>query len=98
MGWNTLAENHSLRVNKEWQGARRHDKMGRRKPFIDKKHATTYSLVCEEGPQVQQSGAHQWLDDPAPATLGLPLKSDDSGAGLPEDRRKLVLELGLPAE
>jgi hypothetical protein len=69
--------------------------MGRRKPFIDKKHATTYSLVCKEGPQVQPGGPRDLLDDPAFASAYLDTKRNVA-RDLPESKRKEILELGLP--
>ena len=71
------------------------EEMGRRKPFIDKKHATTYSLVCEEGPEVQRGGPRDLLDDPAFASACLDTERA-VGGGLPENKRKEILDLGLP--
>ena len=81
--------------------------MGRRKPFIDKKSATTYSLLYndsgEAGEDTLQSGA-------ATKTEHVPSKPDHSAIiaqlqsgqdeglvlQLPEDRRRELVSLGFP--
>lgn len=73
--------------------------MGRGKPFIHKRSATTYSLTCEDRTQEQPS--HQ--PDPSHErtrscssgawTTGV---CDTSGIGLSEQERQEVLDLGLP--
>ena len=64
--------------------------MGRRKAFIDKKHATTYSLVCDEGPQQQQAGS---VSQGGFASSLFPV---EQGVSLSETKREQIVELGLP--
>ena len=74
-------------------------RMGRRKPFIDKRTATTYSLTCEDRPQEQPTQQpdpyREHHHSPAPPGC-IPWDRGTSGGGLSEHERQEVLELGLP--
>lgn len=71
--------------------------MGRSKPFIDKKQATTYRLLynAEETGQVESTHASAGgcLPDNPFNTL---CQDEYPSSGLTEERRREIVELGLP--
>ena len=76
-----------------------HSKMGRRKPFIDKKSATTYNLLY--GDADEQPQANEALRPGDVARLQMdrdfgPFPPEEITWDLPGDKRKEIVELGLP--
>ena len=73
--------------------------MGRRKPYIDKRHSTTYSLTCEDSSQeqpTQQPDSIEDHDHGVSTADRTPGKRHTTTGGLSEQERQEVLELGLP--
>lgn len=74
--------------------------MGRRKPFIDKKSATTYSLLYGNSEE-QQLQAPDAVQGNGTVTQGravdfAPWAPEEVTWDLSEEKRKEIVELGLP--
>ncbi len=73
--------------------------MGRRKPFIDKRNATTYSLLYGDEDQQPQASNQEQSKDAIPPQMGrgfFPFPPEEVTWDLSENKRKEIVELGLP--
>ena len=81
--------------------------MGRRKPFIDKKSATTYSLLCNDADETGNDEAPSTASQDAGAVTSRPdhraIMADLQGwqdeapvVQVSEERRREIVDLGFP--
>jgi hypothetical protein len=73
--------------------------MGRRKPFIDKKSATTYNLLYGDADEQSQANETVNSKDAARPQMGRdfdPFPPEEMTWDLPNNKRKEIVELGLP--
>ena len=73
--------------------------MGRRKPFIDKKSATTYNLLYGDADEQSQANETVNSKDAARPQMGRdfePFPPEEITWDLPNNKRKEIVELGLP--